>query len=270
MKELKFNIQYLLKKKEFYLAMLIAFFINLIHVFLCVSESVRLNYTIEGSYSGEYQFILYNAFVTLNVLIIVIFPIAFSMIFSDSNWLENKRKTSNMLFTRLNFKKNILIRALLSIVVTFFISFFSFLFNYIVLRIIYGTGNALTFWQSTAFYLDLDMGWFLDNVRLSNPVLFVMIINISVSLMLGLLSAFSYLVSFFAKQRILIYFIPLIFLIITELILPNIGFKSLSFIKFLQPFSKYNIADFIMGALILLFINISLLCIRAFKKDVLV
>lgn len=270
MKELKFNIKYLFNRNEFYYALLIVFSVNLIHIFLCIINSMRLNHFIEESYSGEYQFILYNSIVTLHALLIVVFPIVFSMIFSDSNFLENKRKTINMLVVRINLKKNIFIRILSSFILTFLICFFSFLFNYIVLRIIYGTGNTLTFFQGTAFHLDYQTKWFLDSIRINNPVLFVLLINLSVSIMYGLLSVFSYVISFFVRNRIIIYFIPLLFLILTQLLFPLIGFKSLSFITALQPNSVFNIKSYIMCVCFLLVISASLLYIKLFKKDVLV
>lgn len=270
MKELKFNISYLLKKREFYLAILITLLINLVHIFLCVNESIRIGGSIEQAYSGEYQFILYNPNVTLGILIIIVFPIILSMIFADSNWLEKNRKTTNILYTRLNYKKNITIRILLSAIISFLISFFSFSFNYFILRIIYGTGNALTYLQTIAFNISGDNLFFLDNVRLSNPVLFVFLINICVSLILSLLTVFSYLVSFVVKQRIVIYFIPLILLVFTELVFPNLGFKNLSLIKLLQPFSKFGIYDFIAGVGIILLINIILFIFKISKKDTIV
>ena len=187
MKELKFNINYLFHRREFYFAILIAFFVNLIHVLLCVNQSIRMELFYENMHSGEYQFILYNPIVTLNVLLIIVFPIIFSMIFSDSNFLENKRKTVYMLAMRMNNKKNILSRILLSIIITFFICFFSFLFNYILLILIYGSGNTITYYQETAFHLTSQSSWFLDNLRLNNPVLFVFVINLLVSFMYGLL-----------------------------------------------------------------------------------
>lgn len=196
MKELKFNIKYLLNRKEFYFALLIAFAISLIHVFLCVQESLRLNQFYEELHTGEYQFILYNVNVNLQGLILVVVPIICSMVLSDSNLIENKLKTTNMLITRINFKKNILIRVLSCILVTSIICFLSFSFNYIVLRIIFGTGNSVVLTQGVAFHLPYLPGFFLDTIRIQNPVLFVILINLCVSLLYGLLSALSYAVSF--------------------------------------------------------------------------
>ena len=105
MKELKYNIKYLLNRKEFYFAILVTFTINLIQVFLSVHESLRLNQFFEELYTGEYQFILYNVNVNLHALIFVVIPIICSMVLSDSNLIENKLKTTNMLITRINYKK---------------------------------------------------------------------------------------------------------------------------------------------------------------------
>ena len=154
MKELKFNINYLLNKKEFYFAIFIALAINLIHVFLSIQDSLRLNQFFEELYTGEYQFILYNINVNLQALLFIVFPIICSMILSDSNFIENKLKTTNMINNRIRPNRNILIRLLLCVMLTFLICFFSFLFNYIVLRIIFGSGNFATFTQDVAFHLD--------------------------------------------------------------------------------------------------------------------
>ncbi len=270
MRELKFNINYLFKRREFYIAIIIIFLINLIQVGLCVGETIRLNTFIEESYSAEYQFILYNAFITLNVLIIIVFPIVFSLIFADSNYIENKNKITNLLYIRLNYKRNIATRLLLSILVTFIISFLGFLFNYLLLRIIYGSGNRVEYFQSPAFYMNYSQKYFLDNIRIANPVLFTILINIAVSLILGLLSGLSYLTSFLLKHRIAIYFVPIIFLILSELLLPKIGYENLSFINLLQPFNQYSVKDYFIGTVTLVSINLLLFLKNIFKKDVLV
>lgn len=270
MKEFKFNIQYLLKRKELYFSIIVILLINIIQVALCVNESFRLNKYIEQCYSSEYQFILYNAQITLNVLIIIVFPIALSLIFSDTSWMDYKDKTLNMLYTRLDYKKNIVVRLCLSVIITFIISFLGFLVNYFLLRLIYGSGNYLTYDQSFSFYLESTPEFFLDDLRLSNPALFVISISFTVSLLLGLLSGISYLGSFFAKQRVIIYFLPLIFLIVTELLFSRIGLSDISYISMLQPFSILSIKDYIIGIVVLLCIISVLLVTVLRKKDVLI
>ena len=270
MKELKFNINYLFHKKEFYVAIIIAFFLNLIHVILCVVESMRTGIFYEAMPSSEYQFILYNPIVTLSSLIIIVFPIMFSMIYSDSNFLENKGKTVYMLALRINNKKNICSRVFLSAIITFIICFISFSFNYILLRIIYGSGNRITYYQEVAFHLTSQPTWFLDKLRLDNPLLFTFIINVLVSFMYSLLVAFSYIVSFFVKNRLMIYFIPFCFIILTELLFPIFNLNNLSFIKCLQPFSQYNIVSYFWCVGIITVISLSLLIFYLKKKDILV
>ena len=270
MKEFKFNIRYLLQRKELYFSIILIFLINLIHVILCVNENFRLHSCIEQSYTAEYQFILYNAQIPLNVLVIIAFPIALSMIFSDTSWLDRKNKTLNLLYTRLNHKKNIVARLSLSIIVTFIISFLGFLFNYFLLRMIYGTGNYITYFQSLAFYLDGLPEYFLDNLRLANPTLFVISISFTVSLLLGLLSGLSYLGAFFVKQRVLVYFLPLIFLIAATLLFPAIGIDHISYIAMLQPFSPLSISSYMVGIVVLVCIIAFLLCIILRKKDALI
>lgn len=270
MKELKFNLRYLLNRKELYFSIIVIFFINLIHVILCVNESLRLGMLIEDSYTSEYQFILYNAQIALNVLIIIVFPTALSLIFADSSWSDKKNKTINLLYTRLNYKKNIIVRFCLSVIVSFIISFVGFLTNYLLLRIIYGSGNNLTHFQSLAFSLENDSSWFLDDLRLSNPVVFAFAINCTVSILLGLLSGLSYLSSFFIRKRIIIYFVPLVFLIMTELLLPRIGIKGISFITMLQPFSAFTISEYVTGLAVLFCIILLLLFFSLKKRDVLV
>lgn len=267
MKELKFNIKYILQKKEFYIAILASLLINLFQVCLCVCKFNE--YPSHLIPTSEYQFILYNVNVALNSIIILVFPILFSMIFSDSTFLENQRKTTNLLHTRLNLKKNIIIRTILSFVISFIVCFICFMYNYLLLRIIYGTGNLITPFQDTAFLLHKSELFFLDNIRIANPKLFIILISASVSTIIGFLSMLSYLISTFFKQKIVIYFFPLIFLIMWETFISFLEKPTLSFITMLQPFSYYSIFNYIVACLILLFINIVLLTIKLCEKDVL-
>ena len=270
MKELKLNIQYLLKRKELYIAICIILLTNLIHVILCVKTNIQLNNVLEQCYSGEYQFILYNVEVAFNTFIIIIFPITTSLILADTSWVEKKSKTLNLLCTRLNYRKNIFVRFCLSIFITFIILFIGFSVNYLLLRIIFGSGNTLTYFQGPAYHLVLDSNYFLDNLRIANPAAFVFTINFTVSLLLSLLSGLSYLLSFFIKQRFVIYFISFAFLIITELIFPYIGFKNISYITMLQPFSHMTVENYISGIMLIIGIQIILLLINIRKKDILV
>lgn len=268
MKELKFNIKCILHRKELYIAVLSILLINLFQVYLCVKDFI--DYPSHLIPTAEYQFILYNVNVVLSAIIILIFPILFSTVFADATFLENQRKTTNLLYVRFNMKKNIIIRAILSFFITFIICFIGFMFNYLILRIIFGTGNLITPFQDTSFLLHTGDSFFLDNIRIINPRLFVTLISLSVSIIMGLLTMLSYSISSFIKQKVLIYFSPIIFLILWEVIVSFFHFnKSLSVITMLQPFSCYNLFNYVVVCLILIFINLLLLIVKLFQKDVL-
>lgn len=268
MKELKFNINYLFHKREFYFVIFIVFFINLVHVFLSISEVLRTNLIYESISTAEYQSILYNS-CDLNSILIIVFPILFSMIFSDASFMEDKRKTTNMLATRLNLKKNIIVRMFLSMFVTFLICFLGFLFNYIVLIIIFKSGNIVTSFQESAFNMLSYPSFFLDGLRLNNPVLFTLICNLLVSLMYGILSMFSYVVSLCIKNRIIIYFISVCYLIIIELLFPLLNWSKLSYINCFQISALSDFSPFIVNTILIIILSVIILIYYFKKKDVL-
>lgn len=266
MKELKFNIQYMLRKKEFFIALLITVLINLIHALLVTHNMVMHNTVVENSYSAEYLSILYNPLIAFNVIIVLIFPIVCSMIFSDSDWLEETMKTSNMLYTRINHRKNKIIRLILTFSVTVIITFTSFMINYLVLRIIFPSGNLYSYTQEIGFYL-LKSDFFLDAIRIHNPVLFIVLINLSVSIALGILSGFSYACSFFVKNRIVLYFMPFIYIVVNEVVVSIINLKEIAIAKTLQPFGKYSISNYCIALGITAILGITLLTHKLKQKD---
>lgn len=269
-KELKYNIKCLITKKELYFAIFVILIINLIHVVLCVNESMRLNHFYEQFHTAEYQFILYNINVSFQTLMIIIFPIVCSMILSDVNVSENKSRLTNILFERIDYKKNILIRTVLCTVITTCICFIGFLFNYLVLRIIYGSGNNITLTQGVGFELMKIDGFFLDNIRIMNPVLFVFLINFFVSIIYGLLTSLSYCVSLFIKNKLIVYFIPLIFTIMTDMILNVFSISSFSIASILQPFGRYNLINYMTSVGVLIIVIVVLLLKKFRNKDIII
>lgn len=267
MKELKFNFKYLIHKKELYFSFLILNVINIIHIFLCIIQANTFNAYREIYYSAEYQFILYNPIVSFSVLLMIIIPIINSMNISDSDFLESKRKTVNMLKPRINYRKNIVVRFFLSIIITFLLCFISFLINYISLVIIFGSGNYITYFQEAPFNLLIYKSWFLDSLRLENPVLFIIAINMLVSLMYGLLVSFAYAFSFYVKNRIVIYFIPLCYEIINELLFSLLGLNNLSIVKCLQPFSQIECSAYVFNLLLIIFLSFILIKVHINRKE---
>ncbi len=266
MKELKFNLKLLIYRKEFYFATFVIFLVNIIQCFMAVQYSSGLNLLAENGYSAEYQTILYNNMVSLNSIIIIVFPIVCATIFSDSSWLEEKNKTFNILYSRLNIKKNNLIRYILSFLIPFIICFLGFMLNYGMMRLIFPSGTLSTFYNDVSFYL-ISGSEFLDNLRLENPVHYIISIISVVSLAIGLLSSLSYSFSIFFKKRVLIYFIPLLAIISLELITAGYNFGNISFLKLLQPTSHISMREVLIISTNTVLIGLSIVYIKGKQKN---
>lgn len=253
MKELKFNLRFLLRKKELYYAIIVILLINLLHVIFVVNDSSCLAETCR---SGEYQFILNNHFVQFTPMVVLIFPIVCALIFSDTSWCDIKYGTGNLLYTRVNYKRNILVRFLINFLVSFLIVFIGVILNYVTLRFIFGSGNVVTHVQSTGFYLKTLPDRFLESTRLSNPQLYAVLLSGHISLIIALLVTISYSFSLFIKQRIFIYFLPVFIIIFFEFIFAFMGLSSLSFLQQLQPLTVFNYKDAFISYLLLFIISI--------------
>lgn len=265
MKEFIYSLKCLISKKEFYFSIIGILIINLIHIFLVIHSNSNILF--EAGYRAEYLYILYNPTVNFNMIIIIVFPILNSIILSDINFIENKQRITNFLYTRLNQKKLIFSRFIIILLVVFFINFCSFMLNYFVLYMIYGSGNALSYFQSPAFYMVSKDFLFLDSLRLSNLPLFLTFISAHVSFLLSLLSGLSYLISFFVKQKIIIYIFPFLCMILAEFIFPIFGLDSYSIVKQLQPLAVFKLENALGLYLALLTLCAILLIINFKKKD---
>lgn len=265
MKELKYNIRFLLNKKELYYCILGVFLINAVHVFMVINH-----YASDAVLkTAEYQFILYNSEVTITTLLILAVPILTSLILADTSWNDEHIGYNNFLKTRMNIKKNIWIRMFLSIMVTSIICFIGFMLNYITLCFIFGSGNLIIHFQSLPYHLVLEPEFFLDNIRYTNPVLFAVLISMHEAFIFGLLSAVSYTLSFFTKQKLVVYFQVILFMILIEVAFSFLGIGGFSIIKQLQPFSMFTIWHSIVLYAVLLMVSIMPLVYITRKGDVL-
>ena len=250
MKELKFNLRYLLKRQELYFAIIAILIICLFQAGMVVFKAQY----IELEPTSEYLFILTNTDINLNPIIILVLPVIGSLILSDSSWLELNRQTDTLLYMRLDYRKNIIIRWILSIAVTFIIVFIGLILNYLTLRFIFGSGNKIVIKQSMAYNLMPQNGLFLENIRMSSPTLFAILSSLHVSFLLGLLSGISYCMSFYIRQRLVIYFQILLLMFIYEIISANLGFGNISIINQLQIMNFFTISDVLIlyGLLIII------------------
>ena len=269
MKEFRFNLKYLFTRKELYISFICILLVNLIHVFLVLRDGFKTGIIYEFAYTAEYKNILYNAMGTYGIVIVLVLPIACSMILGDSTWLDFKRKNESILQTRLNIKKLVVSRWFLSFIVPFVFSFIGFFANYITLVSFMGTGHRYTFVLSMPYALMTHPAYFLDSLRLDNPVLFTVIIFMHVSLILGLLSSITYSFSLFSKNRIGIYFIVPSLMILFEVVLSVFNLSPYSIVVQLFPASFFTLTNAITLYIVLFAISLVLLCGFLRKKDIL-
>ena len=251
MKEFKYNIKILLRKKELYYCIIGVLLINAIHVILVINH-YSPNMILK---TGEYQFILYNNEVTIMSLVIIALPILTSLVLSDTSWNDKHLGYNNYLYTRLNIRKNIFSRLFLSFITAFIICFVGFILNYLTLRLPYDRVIAPEF--------------FLDSIRYYNPVLFIILISLHESVIIGLLATISYSFSFFTKQKLIIYFQVTLIMIVLEVVFSFIGISQFSIIKQLQPNSSFSVYQSIILYIVLFLIAITPVLLITKKGDIL-
>ena len=255
MKELKFNLKQMVLKKEFYIAILTVLLINIIQLFLTIQLNLSFNNPVELLRNAEYQIILNNYEVSFFLTYLFIVPIIVSLVFSTSNWDENDKKITNILYTRTDYKKNILIRLFLSILISFLITFVCTLLNYLAIRFIFISGSNFTSYQELPFNLFKDNIYYIFNeIRLTNVTLYAVMIIFHVSAIIGLISGICYSLSFFIRQKIIIYFIPLLLIIGSELLAFVTGLDWLSLARHIQLMNgiTYNNIFLVYSGLIIL------------------
>ena len=260
MKELKYNLQVLFKRKELYLTTIILFLISGIQIYLVVQRNLQLTYNsnniIENTKTAEYLYILYNNDILLNSLVILAFPILVSTIFSDSFWVEKHNNILVFLCPRLNYKKNVYSQMLITFFISFLLVFLSLMVNYLVLRYIFGSGNFGDQQASLPFLLKSIPGFFLDSIRLQNPALFTVLCITHVSILCGLISLLCYSLSFFIKNKIILFAQSIIFIIFMEIICTVLNIGSLLIIKQMQVMSAYSMIHIVILYLFLLTVSI--------------
>ena len=112
MKEFRFNWKYLLKKNEFWAAVFIVLAIN---VFAAGVSIFTYDSNFAMTMTADYQFVLNNVYVNMLAAVILIIPVALGLVFSDADWLEEKRRTDILLYARIDHRKNIVVRFVMSV-----------------------------------------------------------------------------------------------------------------------------------------------------------
>ena len=266
MKEFRFNWKYLMKKNEFWAAVFIVFAIN---VFAAGASIFTYDSNFAMTMTADYQFVLNNVYVNTLAAVILIIPVALGLVFSDADWLEEKRNTDILLYTRIDRKKNILVRFAMSIGVSFLIALVGFALNYLILFLVYGSGNRMWYAQDLPYNMIGYPDIITNNLWLSFPFSAVTVEALVVSIMLGLLSGLCYTISFYIPRRLLVlmYLLPFLILLVSDIVMTSVDMNAWSLMMLLQPYFMKNFTPWIVGMIVLPLLSILFLVPQLLKRD---
>ncbi len=266
MKELKFNLNLIFRKKEFYLFLIAMLIIVTLDVFSSIRNSIELGEYYETAQSAMYHMIVFKMDWLAPFLLLSI-PIFATLSFSDSSYLEKEGKIEHLLYSRLSYKKNIIVRYIINVILVFLIVFISLLLEYFALSIIYGTVNKANIYGDSSFCLSIFNSQFLDSLRISSPNLYVLFNSLHFSILYALLVGSVYSFSFFLKKKIFIYFGGTAFILIVMCITEILNIPQFGFIYQAQWAMNYSIADCIYLIFFLFILGIAPLLVILRKKD---
>ena len=270
MKELKYNINYLLRKKELYIMIIFLLIIVIANVYMVSSEALfRMDDYKETIETAEYLQIFsgYSNWILCPMFILGV-PILSSLVFCDISWTERKGKIDNLLSNRLDYKTNTIVRFFLTIFGTFLLVFLTLLLDYLCLVYLFGSGAKIDYSGGAAFNIFTTIK-FLKELFYVSPFLHSVVSILHISLIFGLLTGLSYALSFYLKQKVLIYFTsPIIFLVLEVLLGSSIVLRNFSIL--LQVELRIGNIWASLGIYAMLFISsILLIGLHINKKDVL-
>lgn len=269
MKELKFNIRYLFTRKELYIAFITVLSMNLLCNIFTISsgdEILKLVYPqLMESAEGQSLLLRGSNFV---LLILIVFSIVCSMIFADTSWQDINENIGVLLHTRLNPKKNIIVRWFLSIIVTTLICFIGYMLGYLSLLPIFGSGYTFYEFRYPAYAMILLPEFFMRDILMEQPMLYMALYSFLSSLMFGLISSISYSFSLFVKHRLSTNFSGFAIVIIWFFIFLLTGLEQYtSFFAFLESSSMKSWVDCCVQLSVMFMISILPLMVYLYAKE---
>lgn len=194
----------------------------------------------------------------------VFFPLLVALIYSDSQFIENKNNISIFINTRTNINKLIIVRFILIFFTTVIVATIPLLFNYLL--------NLITFPSITA---DLNQGvpsytlfsydhlnnlkksgdlvGILDYIYVYNPHYYNIILIILKSISGGAFSVMAYAISFYVKKSRLIVILSSYLICLIGVYMPEIF--SFFNIELIYTADIYLISDYIVTCLILILVS---------------
>ena len=259
---LKYDIKMLLNRKEFYWSICIMLLITTIHLVLNIYTKINFpsingnagNYSVfvELLRPYAYQLPLSDIDVPYKYVIMLLFPLLASFIYSDSYITEKKYKVTNYLSVRMQNKKNVISKAIIIFVFSFSIVFIILIFNMVINAMIFPTSNTSDIYGHHIYDLEMVGDSMLEYWRAYQMDTYVVLNLLRFSFITSLISVMTYVISLFINNRIVVNFSPLIIMLVSHLFLTTVG---------LTPYSLLSVFDFNMYIQMNHFIIVSLLLI---------
>ena len=270
MKELKYNIALLKSRKEFYIGMICIFLLPFVHfVMNCQYLMNNGNYTgfAQLYRSAEFQMILTNVEMAFGPILVFGFPMLCHYMFGDSYYNENKQEYAVFLQPRLNHKKNVLSKLAVSMVVPFIVILSSLLLNYFLTVYVFGSNFNSDLIGLPVFHIWDQPFYFLDAVRFVAPMLYGVLICLSISFLSALLSGLAFSLSCFIKNKILNYFAIILVMILDMFVLQFFA-PEYSTVVQMQVISHYTVFQYGVDCLLIVMMIGILMFIKLRKNDV--
>lgn len=251
-KAIQLNLKLLINRKEFYFSITAMLALILIHTGISIfSQSGRLADYLR---TGEYQLILTSGIVDFRYISIFIFPILTIMLFSDSLACEKNENWNKLVFSRINYRKYLITKLVVSFFASLLIIFFVLTLNYAICALIFRSGVYADSFGSSVAYVQQLSGFRYENVQL-----YTMLTNFKFSMICAFISLTSTILSLYTSKRVIINFSVMATMLISFLLLDLFGLHRFSVINLMLSDNYFDLFQMITVFGIFVLIDIFLI-----------
>ena len=211
---------------------------------------------------AEELFVVYNPGIIL-VLMYFIYPIVCSFIFRDVSWIDPYKDPNKIEYLYLDYKMNIVVQWFLTIIVTFLIVFTAFMFEYIALRYVFGSGFVYDESPYLSFALPIRNDTFLL-LSNNNMWLYAMYTSASVAMIYALLAVIAYSISLYVEKKRFVFIGIAVFMLLFDILCAYAGMQ-ISILNCLSQVYDGQIKDYLILYIVLLSIGLCMMIMKVFQ-----
>lgn len=196
-KQVRIEIKNAVNQIEFKVLFAAILLISLISILLNCFQDYGRNILFIRSYIDNSMYISIKARPIMSVFE-YLSPLIVMMIYSSSKWKEEKNGMQSMIITRISKQEYYLAKFIANFIIVFGVVLFSGLINLLISYIAYPTVGFDNRWGIPVYDLiqRYDNRALLDLLRIQNPLVYILVKNIIVSIFLATISNIPYCLSF--------------------------------------------------------------------------